>query len=130
MSKDTYLIQNFHESRGPSHVTVNEHRAPTDESIRIYQEMLEKAEKNIYKAFKVDNNQLKCTIVKNMASATYFGPTFVAIMELNGKRAKIEQEILHTEQETFTALIEKMANIIACNMLEPAMNEYMNNIRF
>jgi predicted metallo-beta-lactamase superfamily hydrolase len=125
MSKDTYLFQTIHErSSGPSHVTVNENRAPTDDSIRIYQEMLEKAEKNITKLFKVDNNNLKCTIAMNMYDSETYTQNLIAVMELNGVRKTAKQEILSTEQETLNALMEEMAKVIAYEMLVPALDEW------
>jgi hypothetical protein len=125
MSKDTYLFQTIHErSSGPSHVTVNENRAPTDDSIRIYQEMLEKAEKNIIKLFKVDNNSLKCSIAMNMYDSETYSKTLIAVMELNGVRKTAKQEVLSTEQETINALMESMASVIAYEMLVPALEEF------
>lgn len=54
--------KHYHIERGGGHhththnhkVTVNEHRAPTDESIRIYEEMLRKAQENIIAKFPVE----------------------------------------------------------------------------
>jgi hypothetical protein len=127
MSKDTYLFQTINRSSGPSHVTVNENRAPTDDSIRIYQEMLEKAEKNITKLFKVDNNNLKCTITMNMYDSETYSKSLIAIMELNGVRREAKQEVLSTERETLNALMEEMARVIAHEMLVPALAEWMKH---
>lgn len=45
-------------------VTVNEHRAPTDESIRIYKEMQEKAVTSIMDSFETStNNAFKCKAI-------------------------------------------------------------------
>ena len=127
MSKDTYLFQTINErSSGPSHVTVNENRAPTDDSIRIYQEMLEKAEKNITKLFKVDNNSLKCSILSMYDSETY-SKNIAAIIELNGVRKTIKQEVLMTERETLNALMEEMSKVIAYEMLVPALEEFFKH---
>lgn len=48
MFDKVHLHQHHHESpRGPSHVDVHEHKAPTDESIKLYHELLEKARAEI-----------------------------------------------------------------------------------
>jgi hypothetical protein len=85
--------------------------------------MLEKAEKNITKLFKVDDNKLKCTILVNYSH----WESVVAIMELNGNRAEVKQEVLRTQEETINALMEKMAHKIAREMIIPALDEFMKH---
>ena len=46
-----------------SKVKIDNHRAPTDESIKIYNEMLEKAEKNIIAQFKIPSNIVEGRVV-------------------------------------------------------------------
>jgi len=44
-------------------VDVHEHRAPTDESIRIYEEIKEKAYNSILQSIKIENNEFKCNAI-------------------------------------------------------------------
>lgn len=48
--------------RGPDHVTVHEHRAPTDESVRLLAEMQEAVEKRILAAVRVSDTAAECVI--------------------------------------------------------------------
>lgn len=125
-STDLYLFQET-KNVGPSHITVKEERAPTDESIRIYQEMLQKAERDIIKLFKVDDNQFKCTLLKNVSMESF--PELICLIELNGQKETVKQEILSTQQETITALYEKMGLKIAEHMIAPALNEFMKQVQ-
>lgn len=53
-------------SSNPSRVDVHEHRAPTDESIKLLNEMQEKILKNIVAQFKVDNNDYSYEIFDSL----------------------------------------------------------------
>ena len=53
----------------PSHQEIHEHRAPTDESIKLLNEMREKTLKNIVAQFKVKNNVFSGIV-------TYFAEDF------------------------------------------------------
>ena len=56
-------------SSNPSRVDVHEHRAPTDESSKLLNEMREKTLKNLIAQFKVENNVLSGVV-------TYFAEDF------------------------------------------------------
>jgi hypothetical protein len=55
----------------PYEKTVHEHRAPTDESIRLYKEMKEKAEQSVLDSFELENNLVNARVVV-CKSAEYF----------------------------------------------------------
>lgn len=54
---DTYKIDNSHYS--PSKIDVTEKRAPTDESVRLLNEMQKKAFDNVVSCVQLNNNDLK-----------------------------------------------------------------------
>jgi hypothetical protein len=54
---NTYKIDNSY--RGPSKIDVTEKRAPTDESVRLLNEMQQKAFDNVLSCVQLDNNELK-----------------------------------------------------------------------
>lgn len=54
---DTYKIDNSHYS--PSKIDVTEKRAPTDESVRLLNEMQQKAFDNVVSCVQLNNNDLK-----------------------------------------------------------------------
>jgi hypothetical protein len=78
-------------------VTVNEHKAPTDESVRLLNEILEKAKKNIVKNVQVSNNILNF-------ESLFFEDYFVgnrlelyANFKLNGHYYEVKSEINYDE---------------------------------
>jgi hypothetical protein len=81
------------EAAQPSHVTVHEHRAPTDDSIRLAGEYEEKALRKVIASYKLDTNTVKghSLIVR---SATTFD-TFIIIsrVKVNGTDYEIQEEI-------------------------------------
>ena len=55
---NTYKIDNSRSYGGPSKIDVTEKRAPTDESVRLLNEMQEKAFDNIVECVQLSNNEL------------------------------------------------------------------------
>ncbi len=55
----------FHHTSEPyaKEVTINEHRAPTDDSIKLLNEFTEKAQKNIIHSVRVDANHLRAIAI-------------------------------------------------------------------
>lgn len=50
-----------HATSYPSHVSITEKRAPTDESVKLLKEMEEKAEEKLLEACELKNNLFTCT---------------------------------------------------------------------
>ena len=71
---------------GPEHITVHEHRAPTDASIKLYDEMLEKARAEIVSQIAAphDNVLSHATVEANYRLATMQSEYFV-VFRLNGE---------------------------------------------
>ena len=90
---ETYNYTYIHNT--PSHlsakVNVKEHRAPTDESIRLLREMEKEVEKNLVRRQKISNNDIDggVSIFRDFASRGYV--VYVSF-KLNGKR--YEKDVL------------------------------------
>lgn len=84
--KDKYVYVN-HRS------TVNEHRAPTDESIKILNEMQEKAKDNIIKSIKIEENYLKAVGIYTQQDSINRDLSYCLRFILNGKEYLIKDEI-------------------------------------
>jgi hypothetical protein len=98
--------------RGPRNVTVNEHRAPTDESIRLYSEMVDKAKKAVEKTVMVQGTEVNATIWQDYSD----GPlTLKAKMKIGGHevRASINLTSLMSSQDIRTELAKALAMEIA-----------------
>lgn len=75
----------------PDKVTIHEHRAPTDESIRIYAEMEEKARKRVVESIAVESNEFVGYVYRNEDDS--IGVAF----KLNGKtyEAVLKGDAIH-----------------------------------
>lgn len=79
----------INQSRGPSHVTVHEHRAPTDASVKLLAEMEEKAKEKVFGQIKLESNTFHCEVLR-MRSPYSYCDTLGIVMQLNGKRIAME----------------------------------------
>ena len=78
-------------------VTVTEHRAPTDVSIQLWDEMRQKAIDSIVKQLPVEFSEVKGTILvmqmPSMADENIFGRKFAGKFVLNGQDHRFEGEL-------------------------------------
>lgn len=127
-------------NRGPSvqnvNVTVKEVRAPTDESIRLLNEMQEKARQNILDAFTIKNNGIEGKVVVDHNPMTR-QIRAAALVKINGKKLQptvhIDWSVTvdHRERlpELFRLLTEALAKEIAQTVLLDSFVEQTRHIR-
>ena len=72
---------------------IHEHRAPTDESIKLLNEMQEKTLKNIVAQFKVDNNVLSGIVTYFSLDMIHYQYLGVFQFKLNGIEHSISEKI-------------------------------------
>jgi hypothetical protein len=99
---------------------LNEHRAPTDDSIRILNEMQDKAVKNIVDNILIDDNDLKGSVIIYRDPLMMGFKIFVRF-RLNGKPYKFEERINTYDSNLFNAkekLAECMTKAIYKNLIK------------
>lgn len=102
---------------------VHEHRAPTDESVKLLREMEQKTKDQVIEAIHVGDTTFECVVHKAhypMDDAT----EVVAIFSINGKKMTArhrENTWRATEEAMMVALRDKMAAEIATTILLPAL---------
>lgn len=74
-------------------VTVNEHKAPTDKSVELLNEMQEKAQRNVIATIKIEENFLKAVAIYYRDEMIMDRMTYHIRFELNGKKYTIEDYI-------------------------------------
>lgn len=74
-------------------VNITENKAPTDESVRLLNEMEEKARQNIIATIKIDENFLKAIVIYYRDEMITNRMIYHIKFELNGKEHKIEDFI-------------------------------------
>ena len=104
---------------------IREHRAPTDDSVKLLREMEAKAQEQIVEAIHVGDTTFECvvhTIKMPMDDAT----KWMAIFSLNGKKITAEyQEYdwkIIDKRDVMLKLRDAMAEKIATEVLIPALS--------
>lgn len=77
-------------------VTINEHRAPTDESIKIYSEMVEKSRKSIVDKIVINDNSFN---IKAMVYENYYDYTFHCHYKFSLNKEQFEGEFIIDEYD-------------------------------
>lgn len=108
----------------PQHVESHEHRAPTDESVRLLREMEQKAIDSVIHAIRCDANQFKfrATVMENHRA---FNKIARIQFSLNEQAIDFEVEFprkISSIEETASALkkaiTEKLAEVLVINLAE------------
>lgn len=122
---DTY-VQRHTTEYVDRNITVNEHRAPTDESVKILNEMTDKALNNIVKTFSTTNNTLQATVAvyeDYRNSERQFLCKFV----LNGKENILHVDIPPYEYDTPEKMVQELykqvCNKLALEIMQPFLKE-------
>ncbi len=114
-------IERVHET-----TTIHEHRAPTDASVDLLNEMTSKALSNLVSTFSTTSNTLQVTwsIYEDMARAQR---NFLCKFSLNGKPYQIIEDIpLHrfgNQEEVVKHLYEVLCKRLASDLMGPLLKE-------
>jgi len=113
-----------HKQYGPSKISVDsrvtghEHRAPTDDSVRLLQEMQKKIRNEVVKAVPLEPNLLKALMWTEQGT---LWPEVVVIYELNGVKyeahTRITPDIEHDDESIRRAVVKTVAEGFAVAML-------------
>src|SRR4051812_2071854 len=76
-------------------VKITEHKAPTDESVKLLNEMQEKAKKNIIATIHIEQNYLKAIVIYTQDDVVSGRMKYAIKFNLNGKDCNIEGHIDH-----------------------------------
>ena len=103
----------------------HEHRAPTDESVRLLKEMQEKAEAKVLSALTIEGNGFNC-VIHSMLDGMQWKTVVRAVFDLNGKRMTAEASAdADGDQDSRAQLLldlrDKIATKIANEVLENAL---------
>lgn len=111
------------------HVTIEEKRAPTDESVKLLREMEAKAEAEIVKAVQVSSQHFECVVhcaLDEMSDQMRWR----AIFKLNGKQMTAVVSVDRPERDLavpFAKLRDEMAKVIAGEVLNDAFCAVFRN---
>lgn len=115
--------------------TVNENRAPTDESVRLLKEFEERATEKIYSLIKIDSNRFKVSWYVICEHDTMQWKALCKF-QMNEEEHKLQIELdpFQNEEEHFQvikkAIVDRVSEIIltpACQELAVQMNRRTKN---
>jgi hypothetical protein len=114
---DSYSYEAF-----PYEKTVHEYKAPTDDSIRIYGEMKEKAYKSILKSIGVNNNIINFSAIIYTEFSTYEEVLQYRVM-LNGKEyvGRVNEPIYRNDEDIIRLVYEHLSQELAKQIIGEAM---------
>lgn len=113
-----------HVHAGPSTVVKHEHRAPTDESVRLLREMEAEAERRVTEAIRLEKNGFSA-VVQIFSNARDASFTAKCVFDLNGKRLTVEEtvsadDVFEDQDALFKKVLEAAAKTIAGELIIPA----------
>lgn len=111
-------------------VTVHEHRAPTDESVRLLREMEQAARDKVVRAIRLENSPIDC-VVHAQDNAMTGDREFCVFVRVNGKRIEVRRSF--NLETTFEAVAEGLltgvSERIAADLLAPAFGQLAPHLR-
>lgn len=104
--------------------TVHEHRAPTDESVKLLSEMERKAQDKIEKTVRLETNSLKA-VLHHMTEPMNLDVIYVIQLNLNGNRHKctIQVDSYKSKEERIQQIVKEYSEFIAREVLKDIGNE-------
>lgn len=121
---DHYHLANI--TRPPEHTTITEHRAPTDDSVRLLAEMQRAAERKVIEAVRVTDTPVECVIhVREdfMNQKT----TYMAVFKVGGSKMTATYDALPDDDKDKVAIgiRDAVAKEIANRLVSGAMPQML-----
>lgn len=124
---DTY-VQRHTTEYVDRNITVKEYKAPTDESVKILNEMTEKALNNIVKTFSTSNNTLQAKVAVYQDHRMQVNE-FMCKFTLNGKDHMLRVEINAYETPDMDSMVEKLYTKVCEKLAQELMQPFFQELK-
>lgn len=124
---DTY-VQRHTTEYVDRNITVKEYKAPTDESVKLLNEMSEKALNNIVKTFSTSNNTLQAKVAVYQDNRMQVNE-FMCKFTLNGKDHMLRVEINTYETPDMNSMVEKLYTKICEKLAQELMQPFFQELK-
>lgn len=124
---DTY-VQRHTTKYVDRNITVKEYKAPTDESVKLLNEMTEKALNNIVKTFSTSNNTLQAKVAVYQDHRMQVNE-FMCKFTLNGKDHMLRVEINAYETPDIDSMVEKLYTKVCEKLAQELMQPFFQEIK-
>lgn len=122
---DTYITPRPRTEYVTREVNVHEHRAPTDESVKILREMQDAADKARIASFELEGNAFTGHVDVVRDSAQAYRVRARAVFDLNGKRlaavTSVDDVGPEAKEELMRRLHAEIAKVVAAEILGEGM---------
>lgn len=120
--RNTVVLSSGRTQHHDHHVTVKEHRAPTDESVKLLREMEQAARDNVLASYQLTDNLISGVVEVVQDPMKLHPYRLVATLKINGKIMQFAADIkpsnvLPTQQEMAIALLDALSEGIAKELL-------------
>lgn len=131
------MFDTFINKSGPSHisasVTVTEKRAPTDDSVRLLNEMERKVLDQIVKTFHLRDNDFEAVMMVRQFSLSHPRGELYVAFKLNGKDYICREEVPRTfgddQEQVIRKLFEAVGKAVAEEMFMAKGPDLLNSMR-
>lgn len=124
---DTY-VQRHTTEYVDRNITVKEYKAPTDESVKLLNEITEKALNNIVKTFSTSNNTLQAKVAVYQDHRMQVNE-FMCKFTLNGKDHMLRVEINTYETPDRSSMIEKLYTKVCEKLAQELMQPFFQELK-
>lgn len=109
--------------------TVHEHRAPTDESVRLLREMEKAASEKVLQSIRLENSLID-TVIHMQDDHLNAKRGFVVFIRINGKKIEVRHSFDHwdSQEKVVQGLLAAVSERIAAELLGPAFTQLEKNI--
>jgi len=112
--------------RYPQRIDSHEHRAPTDDSIRLAREYEDRAWESVKSALLVSGNSLEGIIIQRAYNPAAFDSVWLVIFRLNGKPFEFQIEndrrAEFDARKAIEAFAQKLAQVIASEIINVGLD--------
>jgi hypothetical protein len=115
-------------------VNIQEHRAPTDESVKLLNEMQEKALSNIIKSIRIDNNLLNGVVVHHFEEICMGEHKYTCLFSLNGVPFRVDLKVnprsANSIEDMVSSFYTELSKKIAENIMKHVGSQLFEVIQY
>jgi hypothetical protein len=133
--KDDQVLDRIHlhhheAPRGPTRVDVHEHRAPTDQSVKLLREMEAKAESNILATIRLTDCPVDC-VIHHMKSSLTQRIHFIVMYKISGKEYRLDYHsdpfVDRTPEQIVVGIKTALALDLSIHLLSPGFTKLLSD---
>lgn len=119
--------RHYHQPAAPSHLTVTEHRAPTDKSVQLLREMEDAARARITASVRLENTVVDA-VIHRMDDVLNRQVEYAIMLKINGKQLEIRRAVPADKRPEQIA--EILHKAVSDHIAEKLLSDAFRSIRW